>query len=63
MSAPWIAPNAPTAPEAAGLSPPALRSPLRRFAAPARAAAELAALAIFVAGLLMVCDALSHISK
>jgi hypothetical protein len=62
MSTPWIAPNAPRRPL---LKPPGYlrRRFVRRFAAPARAAAELAALAIFVAGLLMVLDALSHISK
>ena len=59
MSTPWISPNAPRRPL---LRPPSYqrRRILRRLAAPTRAAAELAALSIFVAGLLMVLDALSH---
>ena len=53
MTAPWIAPDAP------------LHSPgskVRRALARLKPAAELVALSLFVAGLLAVCDALSHLS-
>jgi hypothetical protein len=53
----WIAPDAPRRPP---LHSPGFK--VRRALARLKPIAELVALSLFVAGLLAVCDALSHLS-
>ena len=55
MTAPWIAPDAPWRPP---IHSPGFK--VCRALARLKPAAELVALSLFVAGLLAVCDAVSH---
>ena len=57
MTAPWIAPDAPWRPP---IHSPGFK--VRCALEQLKPAAELVALSLFVAGLLAVCDALSHLS-